>query len=37
VRAVQRFSRHAKVETVLVYGDNRHNKGGDVAKLVAGG
>jgi len=37
VRRVQRFSRHAKVETVLVYDDNRHDIGGDVAKLVAGG
>jgi integrase/recombinase XerC len=36
VRRVQRFSRHAKVETVLVYDDNRHDIGGDVAKLVAG-
>ena len=35
VRRVQRFSRHAKVETVLVYDDNRHDIGGDVAKLVA--
>ena len=37
VRRVQRFSRHAKVETVLVYDDNRTDIGGDVAKLVAAG
>ena len=37
VRAVQRFSRHATVQTVLVYDDNRRDIGGDVAKLVAGG
>ncbi len=36
VRAVQRFSRHAKVDTVLVYDDARRDLGGDVAKLVAG-
>ena len=36
VRAVQRFSRHAKVDTVLVYDDARRDIGGDVAKLVAG-
>jgi integrase/recombinase XerC len=35
VRAVQRFSRHAKVDTVLVYDDARRDLGGDVAKLVA--
>jgi integrase/recombinase XerC len=36
VRAVQKFSRHAKVDTVLVYDDARRDIGGDVAKLVAG-
>ncbi|HEV2970991.1 MAG TPA: tyrosine-type recombinase/integrase [Pirellulales bacterium] len=36
VRAVQKFSRHAKVDTVLVYDDARRDLGGDVAKLVAG-
>ena len=35
VRAVQQFSRHAKVETLLVYDDARRDFGGDVAKLVA--
>jgi integrase/recombinase XerC len=35
VRAVQKFSRHAKVDTVLVYDDARRDIGGDVAKLVA--
>lgn len=34
-RAVQRFSRHAKVETLLRYDDNRTDLGGDVARLVA--
>jgi integrase/recombinase XerC len=37
VRAVQRFSRHAKVDTVLVYDDSRLDLGGDVAKLISGG
>jgi integrase/recombinase XerC len=36
VRAVQKFSRHAKMDTVLVYDDARRDIGGDVAKLVAG-
>ena len=36
VRAVQRFSRHARVDTVLLYDDSRRDLGGDVAKLVAG-
>ena len=36
VRAVQRFSRHAKLDTLLTYDDNRRDLGGDVAKLVAG-
>jgi integrase/recombinase XerC len=36
VRAVQRFSRHAKVDTLLVYDDSRRDLGGAVAKLVAG-
>jgi integrase/recombinase XerC len=35
VRAVQRFSRHAKVTTVTLYDDNRADTGGDIAKLVA--
>jgi integrase len=37
VRAVQRLSRHAKVDTVLVYDDARRDLGGEVAKLIAGG
>lgn len=36
VRAVQRFSRHKKLETLLRYDDNRLDIGGDVARLVAG-
>lgn len=34
-RAVQRFSRHAKLETLLRYDDNRQDLGGEVAQLVA--
>ena len=36
VRAVQRFSRPAKVETVMVYDDNRQDRGGRVAELIDG-
>lgn len=36
VRAVQRFSRHKKLETLLRYDDNRLDLGGDVSRLVAG-
>lgn len=35
VRVVQRFSRHAKLETLLVYDDNRQDLAGEVAQLVA--
>lgn len=35
VRAVQRFSRHAKIETVTRYDDNRRDLGGQVAKLIS--
>ncbi len=35
VRAVQRFSRHAKLETVSLYDDNRRDLAGHVARLVA--
>lgn len=34
-RRVQRFSRHAKLETLLRYDDNRQDLGGEVARLVA--
>lgn len=34
-RAVQRFSRHAKLDTLLRYDDNRRDLGGEVAQLVA--
>jgi integrase/recombinase XerC len=37
VRAVRRFSRHAKLDTLNVYDDNRTDLGGDVACLVAEG
>jgi hypothetical protein len=36
VRTVQRFSRHAKVETVMLYDDARRDGAGEVARLVAG-
>lgn len=36
VRAVQRFSRHAKPETLLRYDDNRTDLAGQVARRVAG-
>jgi integrase/recombinase XerC len=35
VRAVQQFSRHADVRTLLKYDDNRQDLGGQVAQLVA--
>jgi integrase/recombinase XerC len=35
LRSVQRFSRHAKVDTVVIYDDSRRDLGGDVAKLIA--
>lgn len=35
VRAVQKFSRHAKVDTVIRYDDNRRDLAGDVASQVA--
>jgi integrase/recombinase XerC len=35
VRPVRRFSRHAKLDTLLVYDDNRRDLAGDVARKVA--
>ena len=35
VRRVQRFSRHRKLDTLLVYDDNRQDLGGDVARRLA--
>ncbi len=35
VRAVARFSGHKKIETLMLYDDNRNDLGGEVAKLVA--
>lgn len=36
VRKVRGFSRHANVQTVMLYDDNRLDMGGEVAALVAG-
>ena len=36
VRDVRRFSRHASLDTVLIYDDARRDVAGDVAQLVAG-
>jgi integrase/recombinase XerC len=35
VRQVRRFSRHAKLDTLLIYDDNRRDLAGDVARRVA--
>jgi integrase/recombinase XerC len=35
VRRVRRFSRHAKVETVLTYDDQRKDEGGEIAAMNA--
>jgi integrase/recombinase XerC len=35
VRAVRKFSRHRKIETLLAYDDNLRDLAGDVARLVA--
>ncbi len=37
VRKVQQFSRHANVQTLLVYDDARRDAGGDISKTLAGG
>ena len=34
-RQVQAFSRHAKIETVTIYDDNRTDQGGTIANLIA--
>jgi integrase/recombinase XerC len=34
VRKVKRFSRHAKLETLLRYDDNRRDEAGAIAKLL---
>jgi integrase/recombinase XerC len=36
VRTVQRFSRHRKLDVLLVYDDRRRDQAGRVAELVAG-
>ena len=35
VRKVQKFSRHKKLDTLMIYDDNRRDLGGEVAALVA--
>lgn len=35
VRAVQRLSRHSKIETVMIYDDNRSNMQGELTELLA--
>jgi integrase/recombinase XerC len=35
LRQVRRFSRHAKIETLLVYDDNREDVQGDISQLLA--
>ena len=35
VRAVQRLSRHAKIETLMIYDDNRSNMQGELTELLA--
>lgn len=35
VRAVAKFARHARVDTTMLYDDNRQDLGGEVAKIVA--
>lgn len=37
IRAVQRFSRHARPDTVLKYDDNRQDLAGEVARMVSEG
>lgn len=34
VRAVQRLSRHKKIETLMIYDDNRKDLGGEVSKML---
>jgi integrase/recombinase XerC len=34
IRAVQRFSRHANAQTVLLYDDNRRDDAGKIAGLL---
>jgi integrase/recombinase XerC len=36
-RAVQKYSGHKKLETLLIYDDNLQDQGGDVAQIVADG
>ncbi len=35
VRAVARFSGHKKIETVLIYDDNRLDLGGEISRMIA--
>ena len=36
VRAVQKLSRHTKIDTLLIYDDNRQNQQGKVTELLSG-
>ena len=36
VRAVQKLSRHSKIDTLLIYDDNRQNQQGKVTELLSG-
>lgn len=35
VRAVARFSGHKKIETLLIYDDNRRDLGGDISRIIS--
>ena len=35
VRSVRRFSRHAKLDTLMVYDDNRADLAGEIARRLA--
>jgi integrase/recombinase XerC len=35
VRKVQRLSRHAKLDTLMIYNDNRQNLQGEISGLLA--
>jgi integrase/recombinase XerC len=37
VRRVQKFSRHAKLDTLMIYDDNRRDDAGAIAELISGG
>lgn len=35
VRAVAKYARHKRVDTTLIYDDNRQDLGGEIARIVA--